>query len=496
MANTLPISRLIDVSVVLTSIAAQAQDLSTLLILGDSAVIDVDERLRTYINIANVATDFSTSADEYLAALLWFEQAPQPTQLKIGRWAQTDTAGVLVGAPLSAAEQLVSAWIGVANGGFSVTIDDAGGPVIIGPIDFSSASNMNGVASLINTALVGQGATCVWNANYSRFELTSATTGADSAVSFLIAPGSGTDISGQMLCQSTDDGAYVADGIVAESAADAAALFDAQFGQTWYGLVMPTAEVDDHLTVAAYIEAATNKHLYGVTTQDTTVLTTGTSDIAYLLSQLNYSRTLVQYSSANEFAVCSLFGRALTVDYNGQNTVITLMYKQEPGITAENLTPTQIDNLEAKDCNVFVAYNNSTAIVEQGKVCSGDFIDEITGTDWLAVSIMTALYSLLYTSTTKIPQTDAGEHLLVTTIESVCSQAVINGLLAPGVWNSGGFGTLKQGAFIPKGFYVYAPPVANQLQADREARRSVAIQVAAKLAGAVHTVDVSINVNR
>ena len=76
------------------------------------------------------------------------------------------------------------------------------------------------------------------------------------------------------------------------------------------------------------------------------------------------------------------------------------------------------------------------------------------------------------------------------------ARAVNNGLVAPGVWNAGGFGQLQQGQMLSSGYYVYAPLVASQSQADREARKSVPIQVAAKLAGAVHSVNVLINVNR
>jgi Protein of unknown function (DUF3383) len=71
-----------------------------------------------------------------------------------------------------------------------------------------------------------------------------------------------------------------------------------------------------------------------------------------------------------------------------------------------------------------------------------------------------------------------------------------NGLLAPGVWTSDGFGNLSYGDFMPKGFYIYFPPIANQLPSDREKRYSVPFQIAAKLAGAIHTVKISINVNR
>jgi hypothetical protein len=114
----------------------------------------------------------------------------------------------------------------------------------------------------------------------------------------------------------------------------------------------------------------------------------------------------------------------------------------------------------------------------------------------LALEIQTQVYNLLYLSSTKIPQTDAGNHIILTTIESVLSQAAINGLLAPGTWNAGGFGTISQGDFLPKGFYVYAPPIASQNVSDRSARKSVTFQIAAKLAGAIRTVSVIINVNR
>jgi len=127
---------------------------------------------------------------------------------------------------------------------------------------------------------------------------------------------------------------------------------------------------------------------------------------------------------------------------------------------------------------------------------SADFADVVAGTDWLALTIQTSLYNLLYTSPTKIPQNDVGANLMVTTIEAVCSQAVNNGLLAAGVWNSSGFGRLAQGDFLPKGFYVYAPRVADQNPVDRAARKSVPIQVAAKLAGAVHDISVSITANQ
>lgn len=495
MTTALPISRLINVSVNLSPNPAQMQNISDLLVLGGSDVINVSERMRTYANIDAVAADFGTLAPEYLAAVLWFEQTPQPTELKIGRWAKTATSGLLVGATLSAAQQAMSVWNAITAGSFDVTIDGGAVKSVTG-LNFSAATNLNAVASDITTALAGAG-TMTWNSVYQRFQLESATTGATSSVSFLSAQGTGTDISGDLGMLSTSSGAYAVAGIAAETAVSAATLFDTNYGQGWYGLTITGAVDADHLAVAAYIEAANNKHIYGVTTNEAGVLvSTDTTNIAYQLKGLGYKRTVVQYSSSNAYAVCSLLARILTTNYNANNTVITLMYKQEPGIVAETLNSNQIAALEGFNCNVFVAYNNNTAIIEPGVVANGTFLDIITGTDWLALDIQTSLYNLLYTSTTKIPQTDAGNHLLVTTVEQVCAQGVVNGLLGPGVWNSGGFGALNQGDFLAKGFYVYAPPISTQAQADRAARKSVPIQVAAKLAGAIHSIDVLINVNQ
>lgn len=102
----------------------------------------------------------------------------------------------------------------------------------------------------------------------------------------------------------------------------------------------------------------------------------------------------------------------------------------------------------------------------------------------------------LVTSTTKVPQTDAGVTRLLSNVEQSMDQSVTNGLVAAGVWNGGPIGQLDSGDTLTKGYYVYAQPISEQAQADREARKAPVIQVACKLAGAVHFADVQINVVR
>jgi hypothetical protein len=493
MQQSLSVSRLIRVGVNLAPPAAQSQNLSSLLILGSSPVIDVVSRMRAYTSLAQVATDFGTSAPEYLAAVLWFEQSPQPTQLLIGRWAQTPTFGRLYGAPLSPVNSSMAAWNAIASGGFSISVDALAIQHLAG-LNFSAAANLNAVAAIIGAALVG--ATITYNAVFNRFEVVSNTTGAASIISFATPPSAGTDIGGMLGLTQASSGSYQANGIVAESALAAVTLFDANFGQKWYAVTVLGAVNADHLAIAAYIEGSATYHYYGVTTQEGAALVpTALTDIAYQLSVLKYDRTGVQYSSLNPYAVVSLLARILTTDYTANKSVITLMYKQEPGIGGESLNETQAQSLEAKNCNVFVNYNNNVAIIQDGESSSGNFIDVIMGTAAFALAIQTGTFNALFLSPNKIAQTDEGMHIITTAIEDICLRFENNGLLAPGVWNSDGFGEVKTGQFLSKGYYVFTPPIGQQNPTDRSARLATPIQIAAKLAGAVHKANIAVTVN-
>ena len=268
----------------------------------------------------------------------------------------------------------------------------------------------------------------------------------------------------------------------------------------WYGLaIADSADLGeaDVISVAAAIEASSLSRILAVTTDDVNVLVAGNTDnIGYKLKAAGYGRTFWQYSSSSKYAAISAFGRAFTVNFTGNNTTITLKFKTEPGVTYETLTTTQAAALDSINGNVYVYYANDTAIIQQGVMANGDFFDERHGLDWLQNYVQTNLYNLLYTSATKIPQTDAGVTRLMTNVEASLDQAVNNGLIAPGVWNGGPIGQIESGDTLTKGYYVYADAVANQAQSDREARKSPVIQAAIKLAGAIHYGDVQINVVR
>src|SRR6185312_10597073 len=106
MSQGLSVGDVVNVSVVMSPLAAAIRNFGALLILGSTpGVIDTSERLRQYSSLDQVAQDFGTTAPEYLAADLYFSQSPQPSILYVGVYAQAATAGRLLGGKLSTAQQ-------------------------------------------------------------------------------------------------------------------------------------------------------------------------------------------------------------------------------------------------------------------------------------------------------------------------------------------------------------------------------------------------------
>lgn len=489
---TLPVSRLVRVNINLSPLAATNRSFGVLLIAGDSPVINPVERYRTYGTIGDVGEDFSITMPEYKAALLYFGQTPKPATLMISRYLSTASSGQLLGGILTSSQQTLANFTAITNGGFHVTVD--GNVKSVTGLDFSGASNLNAVAGIIDTALAG--ASVIWNG--AQFIVTSDTTGTSSSVSFGTAPVSGVDIT--TLFKWTSVLALPLVPGFASETPDAYAATMANLSAAWYGLMfaattMPTD--DQNVAVAGIIEAQDLTRIFGVTITDTGVLSSVvTNDLASRLMALGYDQSTTQYSSSSAYAIASLFGRAFSVNFAANRSTITLMYKQEPGVLPENLSTSQANVLEAKNCNVFASYVNNTMIIQYGTMASGAWFDEIHGVDWLQDQFQTACYNLMYTSTSKIPQTDAGMNQFVNAISAGCEAGINNGLIAPGVWNADGFGQLVTGQFLQDGYYIYAQPIALQSQSDRETRVGTPIQVAVKFAGAIQELDVILNVNQ
>lgn len=458
--------------------------------ISANAIIDFDgERftIKTNTTGADVTIGYlSSPADAVnIASILGLNQG-QAVQVS----GTSGTSGTLTGGVTLDVDSIKA----IKDGNFKIAIDGAASTELK-ELDFTAINNAQDIATVISAKLT----TATVTVDQGKLKITSKTTGATSTVGY------GEDIAlnqvdlSAMLKMSADTGLPPSDGADAESLLDAVNKMCLATSE-WYGLVLAlsgSVSDDDTLEVAQLIEAQTDvTRIFGVTVTDTRTLDAEYSDdLASRLHALNLNRSLTQYS-ANPYAICSLLGRAFTVNFNGNLTCITLMYKQEPSVEAEDLTSQQADVLKNKRCNVFVKYNNDTSIIQYGVMCGDMYIDERHGADWLQNYVQTNLWNVLYTTTTKIGQDDAGMNDLVGAVNDAMERARENGYIGAGTWNNAGFGQLKRGDYLTTGYYVYCPPMSTQAQADREDRKAVPIQVAGKLLGAIHTADVAITLNR
>lgn len=260
----------------------------------------------------------------------------------------------------------------------------------------------------------------------------------------------------------------------------------------WYALHvcdLPDADAPD---VAAFIETTSSVLFHGTSQPDVLAGTTG--NVLETLKSRGYRRTLTQYSSV-PYAAAAIMGYAMGANTGLAGSAFTLKFKGETGVAAEDLNATSIGIIENNNGNLYLNYGEAYNIFEQGVMASGDWFDEILGLDILVNDIRLTVMDLL-AGTPKIPQTPSGVARIMNAINPACAEAVKTGFLAPGVWNGGELLHLADGDMLKNGYRIMAESVYDQPQAERDARICPPIYIACKLAGAIHSVQIGVKVNR
>jgi hypothetical protein len=492
-------SDIVSISLVISNAGIPAINFGAAMAIGYSNVIDVAQRQRVYTTLTQIANDFGTTAPEYVAGSIFFAQNPNGT-FYIGRWAKTATSAILHGGLFNAAAQaaLITSLSAVTTGSMTITIGGTATP--LSPLNFSGVTTMPGIAAIINTALSTHGS-CVWNSIYGRFDITAGATGITSTITYAAPTGTGVDESVNLLLTAAG-GASLVQGQALETPLAALSILAAYPGYMLGFALNAYADlaVSDYEACAAFIEGTLKT--FGITINDANVLASTTTDLAALLAGFAYTRTFTLYCSTNLQAVFGWMGISSTVNFNAQNSTITMKFKTIIGVVPETLTESQYANVKFKFCNVQVYYSNNAALapvagfLQEGWMVSGLYFDIRIGADWQANDLQVALFNRLLNSP-KVPQTDQGLHVFVTDASASMQRGVNNGNCAPGVWNENIlFGTLNPGDVLSTGFYIYMPPVASQSIAQRVSRAAPPMQIAYKLAGATHSASATIYINQ
>ena len=375
-------------------------------------------------------------------------------------------------------------------------------------LDFTDATSYADVAQTLQTALRAVRAA-------ARADLRSATVTYHPAGFFLVELG----------FDPSDDEPYPITGYmadVAQSAASALGLDNAAGGRiaqgqasetieegmdaigglddSWYFVALDsgiTAAID-LLALSRWVQAANNYMLALDVTGDSVLVQGESASLAAQVSALEQGRTFLVWSRTSAHKALSLAGRLSTVNFDGQNTLITAKFKSLPGTVPDVLTTAQKEELDRKRVGYYTRFGPD-AIFAEGWLANGDWIDVRYWLDWITNAIQTDVYNLLREHPTRVPQTDSGVASITAAINRVCGAGRRNGGIAPGQVSEAlahdirsATGNRDFNGTLTLGYLVSVGSIADQSQGERDARMAPPISVWLKASGAIHSAEVKL----
>lgn len=491
-------------NVVNVSVVPQGRSLSrtnmniVALFTSQLGALSSSNRSKAYTDLSSIADDFGTTSAVYQHASVLFSGTKNPCNsggyLVVAYWrAVTETvsakAGYLKGVQLSESV-IVSTLQSISDGSFKVTID--GTEQTITGLDFRTIDELSDVVDLINAEITGATASI----SDQRIIITSATTGIASEVSLLTENTSGTFI-GVILGLSIGTGAIAFDGtasgtLTAESKVDSVteALKEEPFkGFTF--LDNPTDVESKALAVFAQANDILSYDVFDSASNLEKDITNVVWDIK--LSGLENYRMIYRKDGDRKVATAEMT-RLHTVNFNNENSAITLNLKELKGIVSEDYSQDEINKAKKVGLDLYTNFGDLPKLLTSG---ANGWADNVYNIIAIKNYIQTDVFNLLGTTGTKLAQIKRDVNKIVDTIEKTLILFRKANVIAPNQWNSSdtfGDEALFRRSILTNGYFVFAQSLNDQVQSDRTARKSVPIQIALKLSGSIHSVDVLISV--
>lgn len=262
-----------------------------------------------------------------------------------------------------------------------------------------------------------------------------------------------------------------------------------------------TAEVTDQEIEDTHdrLLASSKYHLYVATIEADYMLDFDQSNPIYRIATKNSQTMVVQLNKlGDKHAAVEAMVQISSTNWDGRNTAQTLKFKAQSSVQSdEGITTTIANKADRLGINYYTDYDGTTFLAN-GRTVGTElfFADSTVGRHAYATRLQAAGATRLIQQP-KIPQTDEGQITLESALLPVHEQFVRNGFLGRGLtWNGVGFGELATGDILESGYYMYSDSYALQSQSDREARKAMPIQIAAKESGAVHSADILVYMER
>lgn len=455
----LALSNIVDITVQVSPSAAAVNSFNVGLFVGPSTVIPsygANSRVRLYTSPTGLLTDgFTVDDPEYVASQVYFSQRPPAAEMAIGRQ------------DLTAIQTMI---IHSGNAGTGYAVGDT--------FSITHAGASNGIG-----------------------RVAAVTTGVPTAIA-IVQQGTGYPISNANLTAAitgTGTGLEVDITAIGESLLQASEACRAASG-AWYGLTVNAPATQDVLDISAWADPLWQSTRFYPFTSDSAVPAGTADNVALQLQELEY-RVILQYATTqsglfpnNIYAAVAAMGVEMGLNTGLANSFFTLAHKSLAGIAPEPLTQTQYANLLAASCNVYASFQGYQ-LEEPGFMSNG-----APSYLWLFLAVYVAQLQsqemAVLQNNPAVPQTNAGEQLLLNAANAAGAYMAAVGFLAGATWTGASINIpgvqLATGDPIPSGFLNLAQPYSQQLTADRDAGKAMPIYSFITTAGAVQSLVIGV----
>ena len=482
----LDITNIVNVSIVDVPAGLAEVNVNNLLLLTTDTPSNVDV-YRTYLNAADVGTDYGTGSETYTLASAVFAQSPNILtgngSLVVAPMvsAVSATAGNFVTANISTN---LTALTAVSNGDIKILLN--GNAINLVNLNFTACNTLADIAAILQRSLPN----IVVSATTTQITFASKKVGSTSAV-IVEAPttGSGTDLSTSGLLNTAGGTATSGANSSGETIVDAINRLNG---------VAPFTPFFTNLQIEDAVAVTTATAIQGLVKYIWVHSWSDTNDLAGVITTINSAlntktKTLLytpDLSDAITFRA-AYSGKTFSVNFDGVNTFSTTQLKTLNGIAVDNgITQSVYNTCHAVGADTYDNFG-IPAITVTKYGTTGLFIDQVYGQLWLTFALQVNVFNAFATTVVGIRQTQTGLNQLISAINNTMSQGVTVGYIGVGLaWNSSStFGNLNNflSAIFTTGYYIYANSIVTQPQVDRAARQAPLIQIAYKEAGFINT---------
>ncbi|RTY63033.1 DUF3383 family protein [Pseudomonas veronii] len=293
---------------------------------------------------------------------------------------------------------------------------------------------------------------------------------------------------------------------VATADATRAATMNKARNMLWWYWTMWTAPIlavkADVLAIAQWCEDNTSMFIDNQTGASAAEIRdpVDVDDIATQLTSAGFRHAFTPTHATDPYSGSALAKHFAAVNYSADRSTITGEFKKSPGVIAESLSGTAYAAMQSdKKKAVFYTVVDNQGSTDSGRWLNtlthstyGEFIDDVVNLDACVNFLTTSLYNAVANQATKLAQTPVGQAVLIGAARATMQQFINNGYLGPRNYIDPDDGLEK----YTIGFEILTKPedILDLSDADRSARKSAPLRIRLFRAGAIHIVDVDLDV--